>query len=58
MLLWGMEEVWCLARGVVRGLCLGFTNHVRTGGVFDVCLGCGGVCGEWVGLEPGSGWVV
>ena len=33
---------------------LGFTNHVRTGGVLDVCLclGCGcvgGVDGEWVG---------
>ena len=54
----------CLARGGVggeegewmRGLGLGFTNPVRTGGVLDVCLylGCGGVCGvcgvggEWV----------
>ena len=33
----------CLARGgvggeVVRGLGLGFTNHVATGGVLDVCL--------------------
>ena len=29
------------------GLCLGFTNPVRTGGVLDVCLclGCGGVGG-------------
>ena len=36
------------------GLCLGFTNPVRTGGVLDVCLclGCvcvGGVGGEVVG---------
>ena len=38
----------------MRGLCLGFTNLVATGGVLDVCLclGCGGVRGvggEWVG---------
>ena len=49
----------CLARGGVggdgpewmRGLGLGFTNPVGTGGVLDVCLcfGCGGVGGEWVG---------
>ena len=34
-----------------KGLSLGFTNHVGTGGVFDACpcLGCGGVYGEWVG---------
>ena len=33
------------------GLGLGFTNPVRTGRVFDLCLclGCGGVGGEWVG---------
>ena len=38
----------------MRGLGLGFTNHVGTGGVLDVCLcfGCGGV-GR--GLGPGSG---
>ena len=35
------------------GLCLGFTNPMRTGGVLDVCLcmGCSGVGGgdgEWV----------
>ena len=42
-------------RGVewMRGLGLGFTNPLRTGGVLDVCLclGCGdvgGVGGEWV----------
>ena len=30
----------------MRGLGLGFTNPVGTGGVLDVCLclGCGGVC--------------
>ena len=52
----------CLVRGGVggeggewmRGLGLGFTNPVGTGGVLDVCLclGCsdvGGVGGEWVG---------
>ena len=56
----------CLARGGVggeggewmRGLGLGLTNPVGTGGVLDVCLcfgcgGVGGVCGEWVG---GGGW--
>ena len=60
----------CLARGgaggkvgeLMRGLGLGFTNPVGTGGVLDVCLcfGCGGVGREWVGgLDPGSeavGW--
>ena len=37
----------------MRGLGLGFTNPVETGGVLDVCLclgcGVGGVGGEWVG---------
>ena len=31
-------------------------SSVRTGGVLNVhlCLGCGGVCGEWVGgLDQG-----
>ena len=40
----------------MRGLGLGFTNPVGTGGVLDVCLcfGSGGVGGEWVvGLEQG-----
>ena len=53
----------CVARGGVgeeggewmRGLCLGFTNPVRTRGMFDVCFGCGGV-GR--GIVPGSGGVV
>ena len=47
----------------MRGLGLGFTNPVGTGGVLDVCLyfGCsvvGGVGGEWVrGLAQGlEGW--
>ena len=48
----------------MRGLGLGFTNPVGTGGVLDVCLSCGGVDGVgrkwlWVGLGPGSrgmGW--
>ena len=49
------EMCMCLARGSVggeggewiKGLGLGFTNPVGTGGVLDVCLcfGCGGVCG-------------
>ena len=30
----------------MRGLVLGFTNPVETGGVLDVCLSCGGVV--WV----------
>ena len=45
----------CLARGGVdgewmRGLGLGFTNPVKTGGVLDVnlCFGCGGVGVELV----------
>ena len=44
----------------MRGLGLGFTNPVGTGGVLDVCLclGCGGVGGEWLGgLDQGlEGW--
>ena len=40
--------------GWMRGLGLGFTNPVGTGGVLDVCLGCGGVAGKWVeGLDQG-----
>ena len=49
----------------VRGLGLGFTNLVGTGGVLDMCLcfgcgGVGGVGGECVGdLDQGlEGWVV
>ena len=50
-----------LVRGVdgeggewMRELDLGFTNPVGTGGVLDMCLGCGGVGGEWVGgLDQG-----
>ena len=63
------EMCMCLARGGVggeggewsRGLGLGFTNPVETGGVLDVCLrfgscGVGGVGGEWVvGLYQGLG---
>ena len=43
----------------MRGLGLGFTNPVRTGGVLDVCMcsgygGVGGVGGAWVGgLDQG-----
>ena len=43
----------------MRGLGLGFTNHVGTGEVLDVCLclgcsGVGGVSWEWVGgLDQG-----
>ena len=44
----------------MRGLGLGFINRVGTGGVLDMCLclGCGGVRGEWVwGLDHGlEGW--
>ena len=40
----------------MRGLCLGFTNPVGTGGVLDVCLCfcCGGAHVRGVG---GVGWV-
>ena len=39
----------------MRGLGLGFTNPVGTGGVLDVCLcfgfsGVGGIGEEWVGV--------
>ena len=37
----------------VRGLGLGFTNPVGTGGVLGECLGCGGVGGV-AGLGLGS----
>ena len=38
----------------MRGLGLGFTNPLETVGVLDVCFGCGGVGGEWVGgLDQG-----
>ena len=43
----------------MRGLGLDFTNPVGTGGVLDVCFGCGGIVGgEWVGgLDQGlEGW--
>ena len=57
------EMCMCLARcGVggdgVIGLGLGFTNPVGTGGVLDMCLGCGSVGEEWVGcLDRGlEGW--
>ena len=62
------ERCLCLARGDVggdggewmRGLGLGFTKPVATGGVLDVCrcFGCGGVGVEWVcSLDQGlEGW--
>ena len=47
----------------MRGLGLGCTNPVGTGGVLDVCLcygcgGVGGVGGEWVGClyQGRDGW--
>ena len=42
----------------MRGLGLGFTNPLGTGGVLNVCFGCGGVGVEWVGdLDQGlEGW--
>ena len=40
----------------MRGLGLGFTNPVRTGGVLDVCL-CLGCCGVGRGSGPVSGGV-
>ena len=46
------EMCICLARGSwrggewMRGLGLGLTNPVGTGGVSDLCLCCGGVDGE------------
>ena len=54
------EMCMCLARGRVggesmRGLGLGFTNAVGTGGKWYMCLGCGGV-GEWVVYLGLGGW--
>ena len=42
----------------MRGLGLGFTNPMEIRGVLDVCLGCGGVGGEWVGgfYQDVEGW--
>ena len=66
--MWEVGEVceMCMCgsgwRGVewMRGLGLGFTYPVGTGGVLYVCLcfDCGGVSGEWVGgLDQGlEGW--
>ena len=61
------EMCMCLARGGVagegvewmRGVGLDFTNPVGTGRVLDVCFGCGGVGGDWIGgLDQGlEGWV-
>ena len=50
MYVFGSEGVVGEGGEWMRGLGLGFTNPVRTGGVLDVCLclDCGGVCGEWV----------
>ena len=36
---------WRVGGEWMRGLGLGFTNHVGTGGVLDVCLCCAGVGG-------------
>ena len=64
------EMCMCEAQGVVggeggecmRGLGLGFTTPVGTGGVLYMCLcfGCSCVGGEWVGgLDQGlEGWGV
>ena len=52
-------EVWmCLIRPRRRGLGLGFTDPVVTGGLLDVCLclGCGGVGGEVIQGSVGMGW--
>ena len=43
----------------MRGLGLGFTTPVGTWGMLDVCLclGCGGVGGEWLGgLDQDLEW--
>ena len=44
----------------VKCMCLVQGNVGGEGGVLDVCLGCCGVCEEWVGgLDQGLGeWVV
>ena len=46
-----LGAVWVEEGGeLMRELGLGFTNTLRTGGVLDMCFGCGGVGGEWVGV--------
>ena len=42
----------------MRKLDLGFTNPVGTGGVLDMCFGCGGVGGYGAWTRVGSGGVV
>ena len=44
-----LGAVWVEEGEWMRELGLGFTNHLGTGGVLDMCmcLGCGGVDGEW-----------
>ena len=39
----------------MRGLGLGFTNPVGTGGMWDMCLCCSGIggVGRWLGPESG-----
>ena len=51
------EAAWVEWGEWMRGLGLGLTNPVGTGGVLDVCL-CLGCGGEWVGvLDQGlEGW--
>ena len=40
----------------MTGLVFGFTNSGGTWGKWDLCFGCGGVGGEWVGgLGQGLG---
>ena len=52
--MFGSGRHGCRGGERMRGLGLGFTNPVKTGGVLDVCLGFGGVGGEWVrGLNQG-----
>ena len=55
------EMCMCLARGVVesvgvRRLGSGVSNPVGTWGVWDVCLGGGGIGRKWVGGLGQGGW--
>ena len=55
MYVFGSRRRWRRGGKWMRGLSLGFTDPVGTGGVLDVCLCCGSVGG--VGEECVGAWI-
>ena len=56
MYVFGSGRCGCREGGEwMRELGLGFTNPLGTGGVLDMCFGCGGVGGGEVGRGLGQG---